>query len=197
MNRILFLLSFIILLSISCSQKVTVTESAVNTMDVKETVESEPDKMKLNYPLTKKTDQVDVYHGIEVADPYRWLEDDLSDETAVWVEAQNKVTFGYLDEISFKDQLKNRIKNLVNYENISAPFKEGKYEYFSKNDGTQDHSVYYRTLLDSDNEPTVFLDPNTFSDDGTVALGSIYFTKDGSLAAYTISEGGSGGYYKC
>ena len=144
------------------------------------------------YPTTKKMDHVDTYHGVDVPDPYRWLEDDRSDETADWVKAQNEVTFGFLDKISFKNNIKDRLKNLLDYERISAPFKEGKYEYFYKNDGLQDHSVVYRTPIDKpDMEAAVFMDPNTFSKDGTTGLRGMFFTEDGSMLAYMITEGGS------
>ncbi len=147
---------------------------------------------QLQYPITAKVDTVDQYHGVSVPDPYRWLEDDRSEETAEWVKAQNEVTFGFLDNISFRDALKDRIEQVRDYERVSSPFKEGKYEYFYKNDGLQDHSVVYRTTIgDEDSDPEVFLDPNTFSDDGTVALRGLSFTNDGSLAAYMITEGGS------
>ena len=145
----------------------------------------------LDYPLTAKVDHVDVYHGQDVPDPYHWLEDDMSAETGAWVSAQNKVTFGYLDKIPFREKLKNRIKSLYDYERVSAPFKEGAYEYFYRNTGLQDHSIVYRSRIDSNDDPEVFLDPNTFSDDGTIALRGLSFTKDGSLAAYLITEGGS------
>lgn len=145
--------------------------------------------MTLSYPETKKVDTVDVYFGTEVSDPYRWLEDDMSDETAAWVEEQNKVTFGYLDKIPYRDELKNRLEKLWNYEKYSAPFKEGDYTYFYKNDGLQNQYVVYRQK--GDEEPEVFLDPNTFSEDGTTSLGALSFSKDGSIAAYAISEGGS------
>ncbi|PHN01340.1 prolyl oligopeptidase family serine peptidase [Flavilitoribacter nigricans] len=154
--------------------------------------EVEPEAEALQYPETTKGDHVDTYHGVEVADPYQWLEDDLSEETTDWVQAQNVVTDGYLDKIDFREPLKARIEELMDYERISAPFEEGDYEYFYKNDGLQDHSVLYRTPLKDENaQPEVFLDPNTFSDDGTVGLRGVYFTKDGSLAAYMITEGGS------
>jgi len=146
---------------------------------------------KFNYPETRKGDHVDVYHGQEVADPYRWLEDDMSAETAEWVASQNKVTFKYLNKIRFRQKLKRRIEELNDYEKVGAPFKEGDYEYFYKNTGLQNHSVLYRTTIGSDAEPEVFLDPNTFSDDGTVALRGLSFTKDASLATYMITEGGS------
>jgi len=146
-------------------------------------------QMALTYPETNKVDTVDVYFDTEVKDPYRWLEDDMSDETAAWVEAQNKVTFGYLDEIPYREELKNRLEKLWNYEKFSAPFKEGDYTYFYKNDGLQNQYVVYRQKGDDD--PEVFLDPNTFSEDGTISLGALSFSKDGSTAAYAISEGGS------
>jgi len=151
----------------------------------------QPKETTFNYPATNKIDHIDTYHGIEVADPYRWLEDNTSEETADWVEAQNKVTFSYLDSIPFKKGLEERIKTLVDYEKISAPFKEGKYEYSYKNDGLQDHSIVYRTKIDSEDEPTIFLNPNEFSEDKTTGLRGMSFTDDGSLVAYRISEGGS------
>lgn len=149
-------------------------------------------QQNLPYPQTTKSDHVDNYHGEEVTDPYQWLEDDLSDETATWVKAQNEVTFNYLDQIDFRTNLKKRLEQLNNYEKISAPFREGKWEYFYKNDGLQNHSIVYRTPVDApDSEPEVFLDPNTFSKDGTTGLSGMYFSKDGSLVAYLITEGGS------
>lgn len=149
-------------------------------------------KPTVNYPTTKKIEHVDTYHGIEVADPYRWLEDDRSEETGAWVKAQNEVTFGYLSSIPFKDELQNRIEKLNDYEKVSAPFKEGAYEYFYKNDGLQDHSIVYRTKIgEEDGTPEIFLNPNEFSEDGTTALRGIIFTKDGSLSAHMITEGGS------
>lgn len=145
-----------------------------------------------NYPETFKGDHVDTYHGVEVPDPYQWLEDDLSEETGAWVKAENEVTQAYLNQIDFREPLKARIEELLDYEKISAPFEEGKYEYFYKNDGLQNHSVLYRTPLDDkEAEPEIFLDPNAFSEDGTVGLRGVSFTKDGSLAAYMITEGGS------
>ncbi|MEA1881093.1 MAG: prolyl oligopeptidase family serine peptidase [Candidatus Marinimicrobia bacterium] len=146
---------------------------------------------QFSYPHTNKIDHVDVYHGQKVADPYRWLEDDMSPETADWVTAQNRVTFKYLNKIRFRQKLKRRIEELNDYEKVGAPFKEGGYEYFYKNTGLQNHSILYRTLIDSDDDPEAFLDPNTFSEDGTVALRGVSFTKDASLATYMITEGGS------
>ena len=145
--------------------------------------------MELTYPETKKVDTVDTYFDTEVKDPYRWLEDDMSEETGDWVEAQNKVTFGYLDKIPYRTALKNRLEKLWNYEKFSAPFKEGDYTYFYKNDGLQNQYVVYRQK--GDEEPEVFLDPNTFSEDGTTSLSGLTFSKNGNIAAYQISEGGS------
>ena len=145
--------------------------------------------MSVTYPETKKVDTVDTYFGEQIADPYRWLEDDRSAETEAWVKAQNKVTFGYLEKIPFRKQLKERMEKLWNYEKISAPFKEGNYTYFYKNNGLQNQSVLYRK--DQNGKEEIFLDPNTFSKDGTTSLGGINFSKDGSLVAYAISEGGS------
>lgn len=145
--------------------------------------------MSVTYPETKKVDTVDTYFGEQIADPYRWLEDDRSKETEAWVKAQNEVTFSYLDKIPFRKQLKERMEKLWNYEKISAPFKEGNYTYFYKNNGLQNQSVLYRK--DKNGKEEIFLDPNTFSKDGTTSLGGINFSKDGSLVAYAISEGGS------
>ncbi len=143
----------------------------------------------LKYPETKKINHVDEYFNIKMEDPYRWLEDDLSSETKSWVDAQNKVTFGYLDQIPLRDQLKKQLTDIWNYEKISAPFKEGKYIYYYKNNGLQQHFVLYRQTDTGKEE--VFLDPNKFSKDGSTSLAGISFSKDGSLCAYQISEGGS------
>jgi len=151
--------------------------------------ESEKSKVQLKYPTTKKVDTVTNYFGTEVKDPYRWLEDDMSEETAEWVGEQNKVTFDYLANIPYRDELKNRLEKLWNYEKIGAPFKEGDYTYFYKNNGLQNQYVIYRHK--ENEEPEVFLDPNTFSEDGTTSLGGLSFSKDGKTLAYAISEGGS------
>ena len=148
-------------------------------------------KLRFSTPETKKITHSDFYHGIEVSDPYRWLEDDMSNETGEWVKSQNKVTSKFLGKIGFRKKLERRIKKLNDYEKIGAPFKEGDYEYFYKNSGLQNHSVVYRTRIGSDENPEVFIDPNTFSKDGTVALRGLSFTKDGSLLAYMITDGGS------
>ena len=140
------------------------------------------------YPMTEKKEVVDTYFGVEVVDNYRWLEDDLSEETAQWVKQQNEVTFDFLNQIPIKNTLTERLTEIWNYEKLSAPFKRGDYTYFYKNDGLQNQYVVYREKY---NEEEVFLDPNSFSDDGTVSLSSLSFSPDGSLAAYSISEGGS------
>ncbi len=145
--------------------------------------------INVTYPMTQKGSVTDAYFGTQVADPYRWLEDDLSEETGAWVKDQNKVTFDYLAQIPYREQLKNRLGELWNYEKVDAPFKEGNYTYFYKNDGLQDQYVVYRQK--EGGEAEVFLDPNTLSADGTTSLGQLSFSKDGSVAAYTISEGGS------
>ncbi|WP_203295177.1 prolyl oligopeptidase family serine peptidase [Luteirhabdus pelagi] len=150
------------------------------------------DSMAVTYPETKKVDTVDTYFGTEVQDPYRWLEDDMSEETADWVQRQNKVTFGYLENIPFRDKLKERLSTLWNYEKVGAPFKEGDYSYFYKNDGLQNQYVIYRYKTEEGPENAeVFLDPNTFSEDGTISLGGLSFSDNGKMAAYSISEGGS------
>ena len=146
----------------------------------------------VTYPKTKKVDTVTNYFGTQVKDPYRWLEDDMSEETARWVEDQNKTTFGYLENIPFREELKQRLTTLWNYEKVGAPFKEGDYSYFYKNDGLQNQYVIYRYKTGQDpNKTEVFLDPNTFTEDGTISLGGLSFSENGSLAAYSISEGGS------
>lgn len=158
------------------------------TMLVSSTIVS-VSQAQINYPQTKKTDKVDSYFETKVPDPYRWLEDDRSLETADWVKAQNQVTFGYLATIPFRDAIKQRMEKLWNYEKVSAPFKEGKYTYYYKNNGLQNQSVLYRK--DASGNEELFLDPNTFSKDATTSLADISFSKDGSLCAYSISEAGS------
>jgi prolyl oligopeptidase len=142
------------------------------------------------YPITNKGEVVDTLFGTAVADPYRWLENDTTKETADWVKAQNDVTFGYLKNISFRDAIRKRLDEVQNYERLSAPHREGEYFYYSKNSGLQNHNVQYRKKGENGTEE-VFLDPNTFSADGTTALGGMFFSKDGSLVAILIQEGGS------
>nr|WP_315158682.1 prolyl oligopeptidase family serine peptidase [uncultured Flavobacterium sp.] len=143
----------------------------------------------IKYPATKKIDKVDVYFDNSIPDPFRWLEDDRSAETAEWVKDQNKVTFDYLAAIPFRNAIKARMEKLWNYEKVSAPFKEGDYTYYYKNNGLQNQSVMYRK--DAKGIEELFLDPNTFSKDATTSLDGVSFSKDGSLVAYSISEAGS------
>jgi len=145
---------------------------------------------KLSYPVTKKTDLVESLHGTPVPDPYRWLEDDHSAETKAWVEAQNKVTFGYLEQIPARQKIKERLTKLWNYERYGAPYREGGRYFFSKNDGLQNQSVLY-TMPTLDGEPRVLLDPNKLSADGTVALATYSISDDGKLMAYGTSAAGS------
>jgi prolyl oligopeptidase len=150
---------------------------------------------ELEYPVTKRVDHTDTYHGTVVADPYRWLEDDVreSKDVAKWVEKQNEVTFAYLESLPERQAIEDRLTALWDYEKYSAPSKRGGRYYFSKNDGLQNQSVLYvqKTL---DDEPEVLIDPNEWSDDGTVALGGIAFSDDGRYAAYGVSEAGSDWY---
>jgi prolyl oligopeptidase len=171
MNKQLIFLLFASAIFVSCKEEIK-----QRNIDVK-------------YPETTKTPVIDTLFNTEVIDNYRWLEDDRSTETEAWVKAENEVTFNYLDNIPYRKQLKERLSELWNYEKISAPFKEGDYTYFYKNDGLQNQYVVYRQK--ENEEAEVFLDPNTFSKDATTSLGSLSFSKDGNTAAYSISEGGS------
>ena len=144
------------------------------------------------YPHTHQVEQSDIYHGVEVKDPYRWLEDDRSKETEEWVKAQNEATYGFLDNVPYREELKERLTKLWNYEKIGAPYTEGNYTYFSKNDGLQNQSVIYRYKKGADpSTAEVFIDPNKFKEDGTISLGGLSFSKNGEILAYSISEGGS------
>jgi prolyl oligopeptidase len=144
----------------------------------------------LDYPQTRKDSQVDDYHGTKVADPYRWLEDDNSAETAKWVEAENKVTFGYLEKIPYRAQVKARLEQLYNFPKYTPPFRKGDYLFFTKNDGLQNQNVVY-AQKGLEGAPEVLLDPNKFSADGTSRLGAFNVSEDGRYAAYGISVGGS------
>ena len=179
MKNVISLFILILLAACGSSKK---TKDHLNNVKTQNT-------LIVHYPPTKKVESIDTYFGTDVKDPYRWLEDDRSEETEAWVKEQNIVTSEYLNQIPFRDDLKNRLEKLWNYEKLGAPFKEGDYIYFYKNDGLQNQYVIYRKK--ENEEPTVFLDPNTFSKEGTTSLASLSFTKDGSLAAYLISEGGS------
>ncbi len=148
------------------------------------------DPARLTYPKTKTVDQVDDLHGVKVADPYRWLEDLDSPQTAAWVQAQNEVTFKFLEEIPAREPIKQRLTHLWNYERYSAPFREGGRYFYSKNDGLQPQAVVYVTeSLDA--TPRVLIDPNKFSADGTVALAGIYVHEAGKLLVYGTSAAGS------
>jgi prolyl oligopeptidase len=142
------------------------------------------------YPQPHQANQVDDYHGTSVADPYRWLEDPDSDETKAWIEAENKLTFGLLEQIPARDRLKQRLTQLWNYEKYGIPFKQGERYFYFKNDGLQNQSVLY-TLKALEDEPVVLLDPNTLSEDGTVALSGLSISEDGQHLAYGLSTSGS------
>ena len=171
------LIFFSLLFLFSCETKQSAKDNTKTTL------------MKIQYPTTKKGNVVDEYFGEKVADPYRWLEDDRSPETEAWVKAQNKVTFNYLSKIPLRDKFKKELEKVWNYEKISAPRKHGDYMYFYKNNGLQNQYILYRQK--GNQEPEIFLNPNTFSKDATTSLGAVSFTKDGKLLAYSISEGGS------
>ncbi|WP_062053684.1 prolyl oligopeptidase family serine peptidase [Aquimarina longa] len=175
MKKVFFVLS--IILTVMACKNQTKEETTKTTI-------------ALNYPETKTVDTVDTYFETKVKDPYRWLEDDRSKETENWVTAQNETTFGYLEKIPFREDLKKRLSDLWNYEKVGSPFKEGDYTYFYKNNGLQNQYVIYRFKNEGD-QAEVFLDPNTFSKDGTTSLGQVSFSKNGKLVAYSISEGGS------
>ena len=145
---------------------------------------------QLTYPSARKVDHVDTYHGVKVPDPYRWLEDDNSAETAAWVEAENKVTFGYLDKIPFRDALRKRVIALNDYEKYSAPSRKGPYTFFSRNSGLQNQSVLY-IQKGLDGAPEVLIDPNKLSEDGTARLGAFAPSKDAKYAVYGVSLSGS------
>ncbi len=145
---------------------------------------------KIDYPLTAKVDTVDIYFGVEVPDPYRWLEDDNSEETAAWVKAENEITEDYLSDIPFRDDLRKRLTELWNYPKYGVPYKKGDHYFFFKNDGLQNQSVFY--IMDAlDAEPRVLLDPNKFSEDGTIALSNVSISNDGHYLAYSTANAGS------
>lgn len=176
------LLLALLFIFISCQPKSTEPLIVVNE-------ESKP--TELTYPETRMGDVTDTYFGVTIPDPYRWIEDDLSEETTVWVNKQNEVTYSYLKQIPYRDAIKKRLESIWNYEKVSSPSKHGEYFYFYRNDGLQNQSVLYRTKSQEESEAELFLDPNTFSANGTTSLAGISFSNDGSLVAYMISEGGS------
>jgi prolyl oligopeptidase len=145
---------------------------------------------KLQYPDTKKVDHADTYFGVKVPDPYRWLEDETSAETKQWVEAQNKVTFGYLDSIPYRQHARARVRKLYEYARYTAPYRRGDYYFFSKNDGLQNQSVVY-VQKGLEGTPEVLIDPNTFSKGGTTQLGALSISKNAKYAAYCKAIGGS------
>ena len=136
----------------------------------------------IKYPETKKTNQVDDYHGTKVADPYRWLENPDSPESREWIEAQNKITFDYLGKIPAREKIKSRLTELWNYERFGVPFKQGKRYFITRNDGLQNQSVLY-TMEALTADPTLLLDPNKLSTDGTVALKGYAISEDGEYMA--------------
>ncbi|NEP59379.1 MAG: S9 family peptidase [Symploca sp. SIO2G7] len=148
------------------------------------------DQVKLNYPSSHKVEQVDIYHGVAVKDPYRWLEAPDTEESKAWITAQNKVTFSYLQDISAREEIKQRLTQLWDYEKYSIPWKKGDRYFYFKNEGLQNQDVLY-TLTSLDGEPQVLLDPNQLSSDGTVALSGIEISEDGKLIAYGLSNSGS------
>ena len=139
--------------------------------------------------MTRKGDHVDYYHGVAVPDPYRWLEDDTSAETAAWVEAQNNVTLPYLERIPFRAALHARVLQLNDYEKYSAPLRKGPYLFFTKNAGLQNQSVLF-IQAGRAGAPEVLIDPNTWSADGTVSLSVFVPSKDATYAVYGISQSG-------
>ena len=145
---------------------------------------------RLAYPETKTVDQVDDYFGTKVADPYRWLEDDNAEEVKAWVQAENAVTFGYLDTIPFRPLIKARLTEIFNYPRYSSPFRVGEYYFFTKNDGLQNQSVYY-VQKGLDGEPEVFIDPNALSADGTVRIGILGPSMNDKYLAISRGEAGS------
>lgn len=146
--------------------------------------------MSFNYPTTTEIEQTDIYHGVTVKDPYRWLEDPDSPETKAWVEAQNEVTFRFLEQISERETIKERLTELWDYEKYGIPIKKGERYFYFKNDGLQNQSVLY-TLNDLNDQPQVLLDPNQFSEDGTIALSGLAISDNGQFLAYGISKSGS------
>ncbi len=171
-------------------KNISLTALLITSLSYLSCKEGEPKKDKMIYPASKKIEHTDEYFGVKVADPYRWLEDDRSAETGAWVDAQIAFTNAYLSKIPFTEQLKTRLTELWNFEKIGSPFKKGDYFYLYRNDGLQNQAVLYRSKS-LDGEQEVFINPNDWSKDGTVALGEIDFSKDKKLAAYQISESGS------
>ncbi|WP_139924826.1 prolyl oligopeptidase family protein [Hymenobacter sp. DG01] len=173
----------------SCRSSQSGTAAAPETASAKRAATSSSSAVQ--YPESKKGNVKDDYFGTTVADPYRWLEDLDSPETKAWVEAQNKVTFGYLEKIPFRDKIRERLTTIWNYERFGVPEEEGGQLYFSKNDGLQNQAVLYVQQNGQEGQPDVLLDPNKFSEDGTTALAGTYFSHDHRYLAYATSGGGS------
>lgn len=171
-------------------KKIIVTALLISSLCSMSQKKSSNQTLKMQYPETKKDSVIDEYFGMKVSDPYRWLEDDTSLQTSAWVKKQNAVTRDYLSKIPFRKAISGRYESIFNYEKYSAPFQRGDYIYYSKNSGLQNQFVIYREPANG-GDAEIFLDPNTFSADGTTSLGALSFSKDGSMATYNISEGGS------
>lgn len=173
-----------------CVMGIVIGCAATLMMVVQTTVGAETQTLK--YPATKRTDQTDTYHGVKVADPYRWLEDDVrqSKEVAGWVEAENKVTFKFLEEVPQRDAIRKLITRLYNFPRLSTPWKVANRYFFSKNNGLQNQSVFY-TMTSLDQKPEVLLDPNSWSKNGTVALSEVSVSNDAKRLAYQVNEAGS------
>src|SRR6056297_1505 len=149
-------------------------------------------QVSVDLPETRKVDHVDEYHGVEVADPYRWLEEDVRelDEVRQWVTAQNKVTFAFLESIPERDAIRQRLTELWDYEKFSSPFKAGGRYFYLHNTGLQNQSVLF-TMESLDAKPRVLIDPNQWSEDGTIALAGLTFSDDGKHVAYGVQDAGS------
>ncbi len=174
----------------ACQQETTSDTTATASAPTSEAPAASPQTSGFSYPTTRIVDHVDEYGQIKVTDSYRWLEELDGAETRDWIEAQNEVTFGYLDTLSSRDKIKQRLTELWNYERFGVPFKKGDRYFYRRNDGLQNQSVLY-TLKSLDGEPTVLLDPNTLSADGTTSLAATVVSPDGKLMAYSVSRGGS------
>jgi prolyl oligopeptidase len=178
MQKHLFFILIFAALLFSCEEQKAETEVTQNT------------NIEVNYPETETVDQTDDYHGTEVKDNFRWLEVDTAAKVKDWVDAQNVVTQGYLEQIPFRKAIEERLTELINYPRLSSPFKVGEYYFFNKNDGLQNQSViFYQKGLEG--EPEVFIDPNALAADGTVSINLVGFSKDDKYAAYSKSVGGS------
>ena len=176
------------LFRIICCAGLLVLLSCESTPDT--SVSTNYAKMPVNYPETATVEHSDDYHGTAIADPYRWLEVDTAQDVEAWVKSQNEVTFGYLEAIPFREKIEERLTELLNYPRLSSPFRAGDYYFFYKNDGLQNQPViYYQQGLDG--EPEVFIDPNTWSEDGTTAISLLGFSEDDQYVALSIAEAGS------